>query len=99
MFQTLWISTSHGIRGLDGSLVSDVLFIDIFMKVLVEKKNHIFMTSCYQGLEMDLLKIITQRDIKQFHINLLIQLRNHTSKFDVQITTQRLLQLHWCKYR
>lgn len=57
------------------------------------------MTSCYQGLEMDLFKIITQRDIKQFHINLLIQLRNHTSKFDVQITTQRLLQLYRCKYR
>lgn len=57
------------------------------------------MTSCYQGLEMDLFKIITQRDIKQFHINLLIQLRNHTSKFDVQITTQRPLQLYWCKYR
>lgn len=42
MFQTLWISTSHGIRGLDGSLVSDVLFIDIFMKVLVEKKKSYF---------------------------------------------------------
>lgn len=56
------------------------------------------MTSCHQGLEMDLLKIIMQRDILQFHINLFIQLRFYTSKFNRQITTQRLLQLHWCKY-
>lgn len=42
MFQTLWISSSHGIRGFEGSLVSDVLFIDILMEVLVLKKNHIF---------------------------------------------------------
>lgn len=41
MFQTLWISPSHGIRGFEGSLVSDVLFIDILMEVLV-LKNHIF---------------------------------------------------------
>lgn len=54
------------------------------------------MTSCHQGLEMDLLKIIMQRDILQFHINLFIQLRFYTSKFNRQITTQRLLQLHWC---
>lgn len=54
------------------------------------------MTSCHQGLEMNLLKIIMQRDILQFHINLFIQLRFHTSKFNRQITTQRLLQLHWC---
>lgn len=38
MFQTLWISPSHGIRGFEGSLVSDVLFIDILMEVLVLKK-------------------------------------------------------------
>lgn len=73
MFQTLWISPSHGIRGFEGSLVSDVLFIDILMEVLVLKKIIFFMTSCHQGLEMDLLKIIMQRDILQFHINLFIQ--------------------------
>lgn len=42
MFQTLWISPSHGIRGFEGSLVSDVLFIDILMEVLVEKNIFYF---------------------------------------------------------
>lgn len=42
MFQTLWISSSHGIRGFEGSLVFDVLFIDILMEVLVEKNIFYF---------------------------------------------------------
>lgn len=45
----IWISSSHGIRGLEWSLVSNVLFIDIHMKVLVEKLPF-FKISCCQGL-------------------------------------------------